>query len=137
MNNCKCGSNCENGRMKSSDYILNSERTNSSLPETVKLGSHTVHLIHAAFGLSSEVGEFVDNLKRHIFYGTEIDYANMEEELGDICWYMALALREINSDFETIMHKNINKLMTRYPEKFDPERAVNRNTDLEKEALRG
>ena len=69
----------------------------------------TVRLIHAMIGLCTETGEFQDALKKHIFYGKEIDKVNLKEELGDLCWYISIALDELGLSFEEIMQTNIDK----------------------------
>ena len=121
--------------MNTRQYLKDSARTNGYFPEETPMEAHQMHLIHAAMGLTSEAGEFADNIKRHIFYGTPIDYRNLEEEIGDMCWYMALALREIGSDFEQVLEMNIAKLQERYPHKFDNGRAVTRDLEKEKNAM--
>lgn len=40
-------------------------------------------------------------------------------------------------NFEDILEKNINKLRVRYPEKFDAEKAINRNLEEERKQLNG
>ncbi len=64
-----------------------------------------------------------------------IDKANLEEELGDVLWYIALLCRTHNFTFEKIMAKNIAKLSARYPEKFSETDAVNRNLVKERKIL--
>lgn len=88
-------------------------------------------LIHAALGLSTESNEFADALKKHLIYGKELDKTNLIEELGDICWFLALACDELGTDFDKIMEINLNKLKARYGDKYSDEKAINR--DLEKE----
>lgn len=83
-------------------------------------------LRHAAMGLVTEVGEFMDCLKKHDFYGTELDFPNLYEELGDILWYVALAARGLNIDLNNVAKTNIEKLRKRYPEKFTEQDAVER-----------
>ena len=92
---------------------------------------NTLRLLHAAMGLCTESGEFMDMMKKHILYGKEIDLVNLEEELGDTGWYMALALDEMNSNFERMFGTNVAKLRARYPNKFTEHDALNR--DLVKE----
>jgi len=88
-------------------------------------------LLHAGMGLSTEAGEFLDALKKHIFYGKELDRVNLAEEMGDVFWYCAIVASELGINFEEVMAKNIEKLKARYREKFTAERADTR--DLEKE----
>ena len=92
---------------------------------------HTVRLLHAAMGLCTESGEFMDMMKKHILYGKPLDEVNLKEELGDLEWYIALAIDELHTTFGIIFETNITKLRARYPNKFTEHDAMNR--DLEKE----
>ena len=94
-------------------------------------------LTHAAFGLSSEVGEFNDALKKWLYYGQELDETNLAEELGDLLWYVALACNALSISMEDVMTKNIAKLRTRYPEKYEDVLATeeNRDRDAERDSL--
>jgi len=92
-------------------------------------------LVHASMGLVTEAGEFQDMLKKHIYYGRELDTVNLKEEIGDLLWYCAIALNALDADFESVMQTNIDKLKARYPEKFTEEAATNRNLLKEREIL--
>jgi NTP pyrophosphatase (non-canonical NTP hydrolase) len=91
-----------------------------------------VNLLHAAIGCATETGEIQDALKRHVFYGKELDEPNLVEELGDVLWYVALLCHTLNVDLEDAMKKNIEKLAERYPDKFTQTDAINRNTSAER-----
>jgi hypothetical protein len=91
----------------------------------------TIRLLHAAIGKVTEAGEFIDILKKHIFYGKDFDYINALEEIGDGQWYDGIACDALNSNFDYIQKTNIAKLQKRYPEKFMEENAINRNVDNE------
>lgn len=92
-------------------------------------------LLHAALGLSTEAGELLDVLKKNIFYGKTIDYVNVKEELGDLLWYVAIALDALDLDPSEVMITNINKLRTRYPEKFTSSKAIERDLESERKVL--
>lgn len=109
------------------DYIQNAVKT-ESIHFDVK---GRERLLHAGIGLATESGEFLDALKKSIFYGKELDVVNLKEELGDVLWYMAIAMDVLGTDFETEMEKNIKKLKARYGEKFSQDSAEKR--DLKKE----
>jgi ribonuclease HIII len=98
---------------------------------------NTLRLLHAALGLSTEAGEFLDMLKRHIMYGKEIDRVNGIEELGDGDWYEGLAIDVLKTTLDEVQTKNITKLRIRYPEKFTEYDALNRDLDKEREVLEG
>lgn len=69
---------------------------------------------NAALGLSGEVGEFNDMLKKCVFHGKKMDEEHLKKELGDICWYIALACDAFGWDMDEIMQMNIDKLTARY-----------------------
>jgi NTP pyrophosphatase (non-canonical NTP hydrolase) len=95
----------------------------------------TIRLLHAAMGLSTEANEFLDALKKWIFYGKELDEVNLAEELGDLFWYSAIAHDELGKSFEEIQIAVIQKLRKRYAEKFNSEEAINRNLNEERTEL--
>jgi NTP pyrophosphatase (non-canonical NTP hydrolase) len=94
-----------------------------------------LRLLHGSCGIATEAGELLDAMKKHIFYGKEIDTVNVVEEVGDLMWYCAIILDELNVEFEDVMEKNINKLKARYGEKFSETSATTRNLDKEREIL--
>lgn len=89
-------------------------------------GSDSMNLIHAAMGLSSDAGEFVDAIKKHVVYGKPLDYDNAIEELGDVLWFISLACKTLNTTMAQVMAANINKLSVRYPDKYSDEAAIDR-----------
>ena len=97
--------------------------------------NRTLRLLHGSCGIATEAGELLDALKKHIFYGKEIDTVNVVEEVGDLMWYCAIILDELGVEFEDVMEKNINKLKARYGEKFSETSANTRNLDKERKIL--
>jgi len=92
-------------------------------------------LLHCAMGMQTESAEFTDQLKKHVFYGKDLDLTNLREELGDIMWYMAIAMDILGTTFSQEQKRVIEKLKVRYPNKFTQEEAENRNLKEEREAL--
>lgn len=84
-------------------------------------------VILACLGLSGEVGEFNDLIKKFIFHEKEFNEQHLKKELGDVCWYIALACDAFGWKLEDIMRMNIEKLSKRYPEGFDAERSNHRD----------
>ncbi len=124
--------------MNSKDYISNAIKTESTDFQAMNQrlqNDGSKRLLHAGFGLSTEAGEFLDALKKHIFYGKELDRVNLREELGDLFWYMAIACDELDVPFEALMQRNIEKLKARYGEKFSEEKAEKRDLETEREIL--
>src|SRR5688572_5845283 len=117
-------------------YVKDAVRTEAPLPmEVLGRMSNCGRVIHAIFGMITELGELVDQYKRHIFYGTKLDVVNVWEEIGDKFWYVAILLDATGGDIETIMRNNIAKLKKRYPEKFNETHAVERDLDAERKEL--
>lgn len=96
---------------------------------------NSVGILHGIIGLQTEIGELSDAVKRYIFYGKDLDVTNLGEEIGDICYYIALVCKHLNINWEEILMKNIMKLKIRYPEGFSQENAINRNLEKEREVL--
>ena len=86
-------------------------------------------LLTAGIGLSGEVGEFNDIVKKILFQGKEIDEdtkKHLKSELSDICWYMVQAIKALDSSWEEIFDINIVKLSERYPGGFDALKSASR-----------
>lgn len=90
------------------------------------MGTKELNLIHAAMGLSSDAGEFVDCIKKHTIYGKPLDFDNAIEELGDVLWFISLACDTLGITMASVMAANVNKLKTRYPNKYSDEAAIAR-----------
>lgn len=98
-----------------------------------KLGN--IRLLHSMIGLCTETGEIQDIMKKHIFYGKEIDRVNFVEELGDLMWYVAIACDELGVSLEEVMQKNAEKLAKRYEGGFTETKALNRDLGSERKIL--
>lgn len=88
-------------------------------------------LFNATLGLSGEVGEFNDLLKKIIFHEAQFNEYELKCELGDVLWYIALICDTMGWELSDIMTININKLKERYPEGFSAERSNNRTKEGE------
>lgn len=93
--------------------------------------------MHMILGMVTEVGELADVFKKNMAYGKEIDWTNVYEELGDLMWYVINFCTANGIDLEMVLHMNLRKLETRYPEKFTEEAAINRDVDKERVTLEG
>ena len=83
-------------------------------------------LLNAVMGLSGEVGEVADLMKKHMFQGHELSKEELINELGDIAWYLAEAATGLNIELDEILSKNIEKLKKRYPTGFLASKSINR-----------
>lgn len=115
--------------------VLRSESCNfSEIEERVK---PMLRLLHVGFGLTTEVGEFMDQLKKHVFYGQPLDFVNLIEELSDLLWYVGMACDDLDITFDELLQRNIDKLRVRYPDKFSKKNALERNLEGERDVLEG
>jgi len=115
------------------NFTQSCKRTESG---AVPLGHQQLsRLLHAAMGMATEAGEFMDPLKKALFYGREVDEVNLREELGDLLWYIAIACDALDTTVELEMARVINKLMVRYPDKFEGYLAEHRDLDAERAVL--
>lgn len=84
-------------------------------------------ILNGCLGLGGESGEVIDLIKKHLFQGHELDKKKIANELGDICWYIAILAKGIGYDLDRIFKMNIDKLTLRYPNGFETIKSVKRN----------
>ncbi len=120
---------------KYKELVLKTESKDFNSISSRLKDKRALRLLHGSCGIATEAGELLDAMKKHIFYGKEIDTVNIVEEIGDLMWYSAIILDELGVEFEQVMEKNINKLQARYGEKFSESRANTRNLDTERDIL--
>lgn len=101
-------------------------RINDYQKEAMRTRPPKADIVNAALGLAGESGEFADIIKKALYHGHDFDRVHLGKELGDICWYIALAADILGYDLETIMQMNVDKLKARYPDGFDTERSKHR-----------
>lgn len=94
-------------------------------------------IMHAAMGMSTEAGEFLDAVKKTTFYGKAFDLVNAREELGDMLWYVSLAATALHISMEELMALNTKKLTARYGDAFSTAAANSRNLEKERQVLEG
>lgn len=107
------------GKMQEYDMKFSSEQSNK---ESVDIGG----IFNACLGMSGEVGEFNDMIKKWVFHEKNLDMEHAKKEAGDILWYVVMLCESFGWNMEEIMQMNVDKLKARYPEGFDVERANNR-----------
>lgn len=88
--------------------------------------NHKLQLLDGACGLAGESGEVVDAIKKYNFQGHDLDKVEIENELGDVLWYVALICDTLSINLEEVAKNNLEKLRTRYPEGFSAEDSLKR-----------
>lgn len=84
-----------------------------------------------ALGLSGEIGEFNDLVKKMLYHGKEVQPVDLMLELGDILYYLVAICNVLGFDFSEIAMNNNAKLMARYPDGYSIERSNNRIEERE------
>ena len=86
-------------------------------------------LIVGALGLAGESGEVADHIKKFVGQGHELSREHVAEELGDVMWYVAITAHAVGYPLNDVMEMNVDKLLKRYPNGFDPERSIHREEE--------
>ena len=111
--------------MQANDYQKEALRTASSIKEEDLI-------LNGALGLAGESGEVADIIKKYMFQGHELDKEKLIDELGDVCWYIAILAKGLNVELDEVLLHNVEKLRRRYPEGFDAQKSINRDEDSKK-----
>lgn len=98
------------------EYQRLAQRTEKTLPLPQALQ-------HGMLGIITEAGELGDTIKKSVIYEKPLDFNNVEEEIGDLLWYIAVVANACGINLEDCAVKNIEKLWKRYPEKYTNEHA--------------
>lgn len=115
--------------MEIKEYQQQSIRTCANLDSTL------LDNIHMVLGMQTESAELSDVFKKNLAYNKDIDWINIKEELGDLMWYIANMCNINGWDLRDILDTNINKLQSRYPDKFTTDKAINRDLLKERSIL--
>ena len=96
-------------------------------------GVEVSRLLTAGIGLSGEVGEFNEIIKKTIFQSKSFDsetHEHFKRELGDIMWYVTQACLALKVDLVDVIKTNEEKLKKRFPkERFTKESDANRHRE--------
>ena len=115
---------------------MNFKEYSKNVMRTVNiLNTPIMNQLHMVLGMTTESAELADSFKKYIAYNKDIDWVNVQEELGDLIFYISAFCTMNGFNLEKIMEQNIEKLKTRYPEKYSDDKANNRNLEKEREIL--
>ncbi len=89
-------------------------------------GDGEKRLIVSALGLAGEAGEFANLVKKMTAHGHPFEKKALEDELGDVLWYLAEAATSAGLSLGEIADQNVQKLIKRYPDGFSKESSINR-----------
>lgn len=87
-------------------------------------------IVHAALGLASEAGELAGLVQKWQGQGHPLDADRVIDEAGDALWFLCKLLRMLDVPLSRVMLANVAKLDARFPAGFDPDRSINRGSEL-------
>jgi NTP pyrophosphatase (non-canonical NTP hydrolase) len=97
----------------------------TDLQDTLKL---------ALVGLFDELGEIAGPLKKYLWQGHDLDTAHLQEEVGDVLWYLATLCNALSLTLDAALAGNLAKLQKRYPDGFSVKHSRDRSRVTEAEA---
>jgi NTP pyrophosphatase (non-canonical NTP hydrolase) len=108
--------------MNTDDYQDAVQRTcvTTDREDTIKL---------ALIGLQDELGEIAGPCKKHLWHGHDIDLSHVQEEIGDLMWYLATLCNALHISLSDTLIQNVAKLAARYPDGFSSDRSIHRAMD--------
>ena len=72
-----------------------------------------IGLIYTTLGLTGESGEVSEKLKKYLREDDDQYIEEMEDELGDVLWYLARVADELDLSLDEIAESNLDKLLDR------------------------
>ena len=108
--------------MSLNDYQVKSKRTlNQELTKEQTVSNMIM-------GILGETGEVADIIKKHYYQGHDMDMEHIEEEIGDVMFYIVNLCNVLDLDLEALLYQNHTKLMKRYPNGFTEKDSIERDT---------
>ena len=85
------------------------------LARTTAIYPRKMEVIYPALGLAGETGEVLEKIKKWIRDGHDIETvrANVKKEGGDVLWYLANLLSDLDLTLDEVMEANVAKLADR------------------------
>lgn len=108
--------------MRTNDGKATERLLTAEFPKGANIGG----VLNGCLGLSGEVGEFNDMVKKSIFHEKSLDVEHAKKEIGDVMWYIAMICHSFGWNLDEIMQMNIDKLKARYPDGFSVENSLHR-----------
>ena len=94
--------------MNHADMVKQLAKKGSEIQQ--ELTAEDAHSIHMIMGVSGEVGELLDAIKKSVIYRKPLDVDNVIEELGDIEFYLEGLRQGLHITREETLQHNIEKL---------------------------
>lgn len=112
------------------DKIMKYHKFNPDIPGMDKITPLDFGgILCACIGLSGEVGEINEIIKKWVFHERSFELDQLKKEIGDVMWYIALICDSFHFGLDEIFEINLDKLYKRYPDGFDTYRANHHEPD--------
>lgn len=119
---------------ESINNMLDKERTGG----IVTVNDIDPRVFHGIVGLATESVELLQAMQTAIYQRHAVlDGVNINEELGDCDWYKAILYDALGLSWDDSLTTVIAKLKARFPDKFDSDKAINRDLTKERQILEG
>jgi len=92
-------------------------------------------VIYHSCELNHLIGDVTNIVKKHVFYGIELNRDSLMYALTGIVCVIAAAFESFDLSMSEALEKNIKKLKIRFPENFNEAHALSRDTKKEREVL--
>jgi NTP pyrophosphatase (non-canonical NTP hydrolase) len=118
--------------MTPEEYALACQRTVNNDLTSIRTRLNTeskMQILHAAVGISTEAAEVLDIIKKHVFHGKEVSIEKLTGEIGDLLFYVQLALNVTGLSLSEVMEANVDKLKKRFPVEFTEKDALERKDE--------
>ncbi|MCB1711444.1 MAG: hypothetical protein KDH96_02845 [Candidatus Riesia sp.] len=113
-----------------------SKQTNIANGNKIINDTTSIKLLHSMVGVITETAGELPPLITSLLKKQDLDVINLNEEYGDVMWYIDRGLDAMNCTVGQSLDINIDKLSKRYPQgHFDSERANKRDLLSEREVL--
>lgn len=90
----------------------------------------SVLLVHAILGIRTEADELLRLLYEKLT-GVPVTNAELADEAGDLGWYLQLLANAIGKTSTEVVAGNVAKLLVRFPNGYESDRAINPNKAAE------
>lgn len=90
---------------------------------------HKNRMNGSLLGLAGEAGEVIDVMKKVLHHGHALDKEKVTKELGDVLWYVSDIASALGILLSDVAEANIEKLKKRYPNGFNKNASINRDSE--------
>jgi NTP pyrophosphatase (non-canonical NTP hydrolase) len=83
------------------------------------------------------IGDLLENSKKEWVYGKEFKTVDKEKYIQQIVFWVNHICNQFDIELSDVLSLNIEKLQKRFPNKFEADKAINKNTVAEQEIFNG